>query len=74
MRQALDAGKSIEIKVDSPSVEREEEGTAKVTFKQFYRSGNYRDAVVKQLLLVEHDGRWLIAEEKVLSTLPAAQP
>jgi outer membrane protein assembly factor BamE len=73
-RQALNAGKSIEIKIDSPSVEREEEGTAKVTFKQFFRSGTYQDSVVKQLLMVEHEGRWLIAEEKILSTLPAARP
>jgi len=61
--------KSIDIKIDSPSVDRTEEGAVTLTFNQYYRSDSYRDAVVKQLLMVERDGRWLIAEEKVLSTL-----
>ncbi|MDP1863535.1 MAG: outer membrane protein assembly factor BamE [Thiobacillus sp.] len=60
---------SIDIKIDSPSIDRTEEGAVTMTFNQHYRSDNYRDAVVKQLLMVERDGRWLIAEEKVLSTL-----
>ncbi|MDP2266374.1 MAG: outer membrane protein assembly factor BamE [Thiobacillus sp.] len=61
--------KKVDIKVDSPSIDRTEEGAVTLTFNQYYRSGNYRDAVVKQLLMVERDGRWLIVEEKVLSTL-----
>jgi len=40
-----------------------------LTFNQYYRSDSYRDAVVKQLLMVDRGGRWLIVEEKVLSTL-----
>lgn len=73
-RQAFGATKSLEVKVDSPVVERTEEGTATVTFKQFFRSDAYRDAVLKQLLMVERDGRWLIVEEKVLTTLRGARP
>ncbi len=72
--QAFDATKSLEVKIDSPVVERTEEGTATVTFKQYFRSDSYRDAVLKQLLMVERDGRWLIVEEKVLTTLRGARP
>ncbi len=73
-RRMLDTAKNIELEIDSPKLDRTEEGTVTVTFNQFYRSGNYRDAVVKQLHLVERDGRWLIVEEKVLSVLHGAQP
>jgi outer membrane protein assembly factor BamE len=73
-RQAMEKAKNIQVKIESPSVERTEEGAAKVTFKQFYRSDSYRDAVLKQLLMVEHGGRWQIVEEKVLSTLRDARP
>jgi outer membrane protein assembly factor BamE len=66
--------KNIELKIDSPSVDRIEDGIATVTFNQFYRSDSYRDAVVKQLRMVERDGRWLIVEEKVLSTLRNVKP
>ena len=69
-RQSLNAAKSIEIKIDSPSVKRADDGTATLRFKQYFRSDRYRDAVVKQLRMVERDGRWLIVEEKVLSILP----
>lgn len=68
-RQVLGAAKSIEVRIDAPSVEKGSDGTATVTFKQYYRSGSYHDAVVKQVRMVERDGRWLITEEKVLSTL-----
>ena len=73
-RQVLSAAKSIEVKIDSPSVEKGSDGTATVTFKQYYRSGSYHDAVVKQVRMVERDGRWLITEEKVLSTLKDGRP
>ena len=73
-RQVLSAAKSIQVKIDSPSVEQGNDGTATVTFKQYYRSGSYHDAVVKQLRMVERAGRWLIVEEKVLSTLGDGQP
>ena len=68
-RQVLGASKRVDIKIDSPSVEHIEDGTALVTFNQFYRSDRYSDAVVKQLRMVQQEGRWVILEEKVLSTL-----
>ena len=73
-RQVLSTAKNIEVKIDSPSVEKGSDGTATVTFKQYYRSGSYHDAVVKQVRMIEREGRWLITEEKVLSTLKDGRP
>lgn len=73
-RLLLGLVKNIDLKIDSPLVDRAGDGTATVTFNQFYRSDRYRDAVVKQLRLAERDGRWLIVEEKVLSILRGARP
>ncbi|WP_018508300.1 outer membrane protein assembly factor BamE [Thiobacillus thioparus] len=73
-RKMLSGTGGIEVKIDSPSVERTGEGTATVNFKQYYRAGTYHDAVVKQLRMVERDGRWAIVEEKVLSTLKDGRP
>jgi len=73
-RQALKAAKRIEVKIDSPAVEKDSDGTVTVTFKQYYRSGSYHDAVVKQVRMVEREGRWLIAEETVLSALKDGRP
>jgi outer membrane protein assembly factor BamE len=70
-RQVMSRAKNIELEIDSPSIERTGDGAASVTFNQVYRSDSYRDAVVKQLRMIERDGRWLIVEEKVLSTLGA---
>jgi len=72
--QAFDATKTLEVKVDAPAAERTEEGAVALTFKQFFRSDTYRDAVLKRLLMVERDGRWLIVEEKVLQTLERGRP
>lgn len=69
----LGMSKNIDLRVDSPSVERNDDGSATVTFNQFYRSDSYRDAVVKQLRLVPREGRWLIVQEKVLSILRGAR-
>lgn len=66
--------KNIDLRIDAPAVERLPDGGALVTFNQFYRSDNYRDAVVKQLRMVERDEGWLIAEERVLSVLRNSQP
>lgn len=73
-RQVLNAAKRIDLEIDSPVVERTGDAAATVTFNQFYRSDSYRDAVVKQLRMVERDGRWLIVEENVLSVLHGARP
>jgi ketosteroid isomerase-like protein len=68
-RLLLGMAGNIDLKVDSPSVDRSGGNGVTVTFNQFYQSERYRDAVVKQLRMVERDGRWLIAEEKVVSIL-----
>lgn len=68
-RLLLGMSTNIDLRIDSPSVERNDDGSATVTFNQFYRSDSYQDAVVKQLRLVARDGRWLIVQEKVLSIL-----
>jgi outer membrane protein assembly factor BamE len=73
-REVMSAAKSIELKIDSPSVKRADDGTATVTFKQFYRSDRYSDSVIKQLRMAERSGRWLIVEEKVLSILRGVRP
>ena len=73
-RLLLGMSTDIDVRIDSPSVERNGDGHATVTFNQFYRSESYRDAVVKQLRLVERNGQWLIVEEKILSVLRGAQP
>jgi outer membrane protein assembly factor BamE len=65
---------NIDLKIESPSVVRGVDGSATVTFNQLYRSGSFRDDVVKQVRMVERDGRWLIVEEKVLSALPGNRP
>jgi outer membrane protein assembly factor BamE len=73
-RLLLGVTKSIDLKIESPSVEWGTDGSATVTFNQFYRSDGYRDAVVKQLRMIERGGRWLIVEEKVLTTLRGSKP
>src|SRR5574340_541162 len=73
-RKALSGADSIEVKIDSPSVKRTGDDTATVNFKQYYRSGAYHDAVVKQLRLRKRGDRWVIVEEKVLSILKDDQP
>ena len=73
-RLLLGVARHIDVKIDSPSVERLGDDSAIVTFNQFYHSNSYRDAVVKQLRLIERGDRWLIVEEKVLSILRGARP
>ncbi len=72
-RMLLAVARNVEVKIESPSVDRDEEGTATVTFNQTYRSDSYRDAVVKQMVMVERGGRWLILEEKILSIRSGTQ-
>jgi len=73
-RMLLEVARNIDVKIESPSVDRADDGTVMVTFNQFYRSDNYRDTVVKQLRMTERDGHWLIVDEKVLSVLHKAKP
>ena len=45
------------------SVEGAERATAK--FRQHYRSGTLKTSAGKTLVLVRHDGKWLIQQERV---------
>ena len=72
-RLLLGVARNIDLQIESPMVERVADGAALVTFNQHYRSDSYRDSVVKQMRLVERDGRWLIAEERVLTILRGAR-
>ena len=73
-RLLLGVARNIDLRIESPTVERVADGVALITFNQHYRSASYRDSVVKQMRLVERDGRWLIAEERVLTILRGARP
>jgi len=73
-RLLLGVARNIDLRIESPSVERADDGIATVTFQQIYRSDSYRDAVVKKLRMVERDGRWLIVDEQVQSILRGVQP
>lgn len=73
-RRVIGAAGRIELRIENLAVERTPDGGATVTFNQRYRSRGYRDAVVKQLRLVERDGRWGIVEEKVLSPWKGERP
>jgi outer membrane protein assembly factor BamE len=73
-RKVLSAAKRIEVRIASPAVERTTDGSATVTFRQSYRSDSYRDSVLKQVRMIERDGRWLIVEEKVLPAAPGNRP
>lgn len=66
--------KNIELRIESQTVELSSDGSALVTLNQYYRSDNYRDAVVKQITLVQQAGRWLISEERVASILRPQKP
>lgn len=62
-RQRLSKSKSIEVAVDDLQVRLTSQDTAAVTFRQTYRSADYRDVMRKTLLWQQVDGRWLIVGE-----------
>lgn len=70
-RSLLGIAKNVELRIEAPKVKMTADGHALVTFKQYYRSTNVRDDLVKQIKFAQHDGRWVIVEEQVVSTLQA---
>lgn len=56
--------KAIEVTLSDIDIKVQDDSHATVSFTQSYRSDAYRDEVEKTLLMVERDGRWLIAEER----------
>lgn len=73
-RMLLALTKNIDLRIDAPKVKMAADGHALVTFNQYYRSKNYSDALVKQIKLAQREGRWLIVDEQVVSTLQAPKP
>ena len=70
-RALLGIAKNVELRIESPKVKMMADGHALVTFKQYYRSTNARDDLVKEIKFVQRDGRWVIVNERVVSTLQA---
>ena len=73
-RMLLGVAKNVDLRIESPKVKMAADGHALVTFNQYYRSKNYNDALVKQIKLTQRDGRWLIVDEQVVSTLQPPKP
>ena len=70
-RSLLSIAKNVELRIEAPKVTMAADGHALVAFKQYYRSANARDDLVKQIKFAQRDGRWVIVEEQVVSTLQA---
>lgn len=67
-RTRVSAPRSIEVSITDLEVVQRNENRAAATFRQDYRSDGYEDSVRKTLELVRDGERWLIAEERVVST------
>jgi tetratricopeptide (TPR) repeat protein len=63
-RSRIDAPKSISVSIASPKVTMAGSDSARVTFRQTYRSDIFTGTSNKTLILVRADGRWQIREEK----------
>lgn len=68
-RLLLGVSRNIDLQIDGVATEAMTEERAQISFRQYYRSDTYRDAVIKQLKFVRADNRWLIEEEKVLAPI-----
>ncbi|MEM7083356.1 MAG: tetratricopeptide repeat protein [Pseudomonadota bacterium] len=62
-RDRLTRPKVIEVDVSALNVSFDSDTRATATFRQKYRSDNYRDEVTKKLVLSNENGRWLIVSE-----------
>jgi outer membrane protein assembly factor BamE len=66
-RLLLGVSRNIDLQIEGVATEVVTEDRAQVSFRQFYRSENYQDTVIKQLKFVRVDNLWLIEEERVLT-------
>lgn len=55
---------AIEVDIAEVKIEQASDHTATVTFKQTYKTGEYRDMGLKNLLLVKKNKQWKIKEEE----------
>jgi len=60
--------KKIKLTLDNVST-KVKEGIVIVRFKQHYRSRNYQDTALKQLVWRQEQGSWLISQERTLKAL-----
>lgn len=72
-RYLLGYSRNINLRIDGEAFESITEDRAQISFRQFYRSDTYQDAVIKQLKLVRVDNLWLIEEERVLAPIKVDQ-
>lgn len=70
-RMLLRISRNIDLRIEGVTTEGLTEDRAQVSFRQFYRSDTYQDAVRKQLNFVRIDDKWLIEEENVLGSVGA---
>lgn len=70
-RLLLGVSRNIDLKIDGHAFEAVTEDRTQVSFRQFYRSDVFQDAVIKQIKFVRVDNLWLIEEEKVLAAIKA---
>jgi outer membrane protein assembly factor BamE len=68
-RQMLGVAGKIDLQIEGVATESVTGDQAQVSFRQFYRSGNYQEAVIKQLKFVRVDNLWLIEDEQVLAPI-----
>lgn len=64
-KQRISAPKKIEVSVDSPKVTMTDANSAKISFRQGYRSDALKANSSKTLVLVKREGKWLIQQERV---------
>ncbi|MDH3638926.1 MAG: tetratricopeptide repeat protein, partial [Gammaproteobacteria bacterium] len=67
-RERLTAAQSISVKLENIAIEPQGADGAYATFRQHYRSANYRDRVDKRLILKRRNGEWRIVREVTLSS------
>lgn len=70
-RMLLGISRNIDLRIEGVATESISEERAQISFRQFYRSDTYQDAVRKQLSFARIDGKWLIEEEIVLGQVGA---
>ncbi len=69
-RERLSSSVDISIDIQTEEINSMPDQSVEIVFVQEYHSHRYHDRVRKRLHLKQHQGRWLIAKEEQLSTLP----
>jgi tetratricopeptide (TPR) repeat protein len=63
-RNRVSSPKSIDVKLSDIKIDISNDGTAKVRFRQSYKSSSLSSTTGKTLILAKSGGRWLIREER----------